>query len=269
MTYKRVSVIIPTCDRPALLKEALASVVAQTLSPFETIIANNGKERINESSLPKEIRVLKLPPYIGAAEARNRGAAAARGDFLAFLDDDDLWSNTYLEQAARAIEAGARCVISRLDKKIGEEVRPFKNPHGRLSAKNILLGNPGITGSNIVIEKKLFESVGGFDPKLPPSEDKSLVLELLRKGVQVTALPDNQAIIREHRAPRLSDAAKMAWGIAAFTDKYSALMDAETRLYNRKKIYWYRCRAGHPFAFILYLFYGALLKLVKLLKVCS
>ena len=86
----RVSVIMPTSNRPIMAGEAGASVLRQTMSDFEVIVVNAGTI---PPVLPDDPRVrLIAAPGLGAAAARNRGLAEAAGDFVSFLDDDDLYS---------------------------------------------------------------------------------------------------------------------------------------------------------------------------------
>lgn len=98
-----ISVVIPTHNRPALLQDALASVLSQTVPPAEVIIVDDA------SSPPAELpechdgitmHLLRHEQTRGGAAAKNTGARAARGNLIAFLDDDDLWAPTYLEHAS-------------------------------------------------------------------------------------------------------------------------------------------------------------------------
>ena len=110
-----VSVIIPAYNRPHMLKEAVASVVAQTLRDHEIIIVLNSAT--SETSIvarqliddPK-IRVVEMARSKLPA-ARNFGMSHARGTWIAFLDDDDIWLPTKLEiQLAAAAETNADLV---------------------------------------------------------------------------------------------------------------------------------------------------------------
>lgn len=244
-TTKTISCIIPTCDRPEFLPMAVASALKQTLPPSEILIINNGK---NPVQLPTEhqvgVKLFDIIPYAGVAQARNFGACMAAGDYLAFLDDDDLWSENYLRNVQAAIEQGGRIIVSRLDKLEHGQVSEFKNAHNKITMDHLLVYNPGINGTDLVIQKSLFFKLGGFDPKLPPSEDKSLVIEALLKNVPVATLPDNQVIQRFHSGPRLINAKKMAEGIFQFTRKYRGLMTRKQLVGNWMKIYRYRYAAG-------------------------
>ena len=88
-----VSVIVPTRDRPALLREALASIraAARPALMFEILVCDNGADPESRAAAEEfGARYLKVGKN-GAGAARNAGLAAATGDFVAFLDDDDVW----------------------------------------------------------------------------------------------------------------------------------------------------------------------------------
>ena len=88
-----VSVIIPTYNRADLVQEALASVKAQTFRDFEIVVVDDGGTdgTCEVLSAWRETRVLRHPGRRGVSAARNTGITAARGQWLAFLDSDDLW----------------------------------------------------------------------------------------------------------------------------------------------------------------------------------
>src|SRR3989339_678713 len=154
----KISCIIPTCDRPDFLPKTIKSILDQSFKAFEILIINNGKE--DSLSLPEglaeEVTVHRIIPYAGVAQARNFGAYLAQGDFLAFLDDDDTWNPDYLMNVSAAIEQGAQCILSRIDKLENGQVLPWKNPENMITVKNMLTYNPGAGGSNLVIKRELF-----------------------------------------------------------------------------------------------------------------
>jgi GT2 family glycosyltransferase len=100
-----VTVVVRTKDRPAFLKEAVASLRAQTSQDFETLVVNDGGASPRpEGLLPhpgRGLRILETAPPHGRARALNTGVGAARGRFVAFLDDDDLWRPEHVETLAR------------------------------------------------------------------------------------------------------------------------------------------------------------------------
>ena len=93
MSKIKFSVVIPTYDRPALLKETLKSVFSQSFPPDEILIIDNGINQIGAEVFKrdKKIKYIRALPRIGVAQARNIGICSASGDYLAFLDDDDQW----------------------------------------------------------------------------------------------------------------------------------------------------------------------------------
>ena len=98
-----VSVIIPSHNRPALLQEALSSVLSQTVLPAEIIIVDDASDP--PISLPASrngivLRLLRNTQTRGGAATKSIGAQAAQNELIAFLDDDDLWAPTYLEHAS-------------------------------------------------------------------------------------------------------------------------------------------------------------------------
>jgi glycosyltransferase involved in cell wall biosynthesis len=100
-----VSVIIPTYNRPGLLKQTLNSVLAQSVPPREVIVVDNGAEidsrAMVEATFGPAVTCLKVPPE-GVQAARNAGIARAQGAWIATIDDDDLWHADYLEQVSPA-----------------------------------------------------------------------------------------------------------------------------------------------------------------------
>jgi glycosyltransferase involved in cell wall biosynthesis len=249
------------------VKEAILSVIKQSFKPYEIIVVNNGKRKIClPSDLHPSVSIYDIMQYAGVSQARNFGALLSRGDFLAFLDDDDLWNPKYLENVAAVIARGASCVISRIDKLEEGRILPFKNPYGKCNIQNILTLNPGITGSNVTVSKEIFFEVGGYDPKLTPSEDKALILELLKKKIDIEVLPDNQAILRMHEGERLTSDYRMSQGIYQFTQKYASLMNRQQYLFNWVKIHKHKYLAGNRISFLQYFLLAILYKLTIFIK---
>jgi glycosyltransferase involved in cell wall biosynthesis len=105
----QVSVIMPTRNRAALLARSIDSVLAQTFRDFELIVVNDAstdqtRELLAGIADPR-LRVLHREQNRGAAAARNAGIAIARGEFLAFQDDDDYWLAQKLEKQVQALQA--------------------------------------------------------------------------------------------------------------------------------------------------------------------
>ena len=264
---KTISCIIPTFNRKDYLKEAVISVVNQSFPAHEIIIVNNGTQQVElPTELLAKVKIFDIMPRAGSVQARNFGSCIATGDYLAFLDDDDLWSVDYLKNVAEAIETGATVIASRVDLKDNDTITPYRNPEGKATIKNFLTVNPGIYCSNFVISKDVFYTVCGFDPKIVPSEDKGIVMEILKQNIPIKILQNNQSIRREHQNMRLTDPEKIVSGIRHFIRLYGSLMNWEEYIYNWKKIYKCRYKFGKKIFFIPYLILGVLVKTIKLTK---
>jgi glycosyltransferase involved in cell wall biosynthesis len=92
-----VSAVIPTRGRPELVQRAVRSALAQTLREMEVVVVIDGEDPVTSLALQKlqqldeRLRVIALSSSVGGSDARNLGAEAARGEWIAFLDDDDEW----------------------------------------------------------------------------------------------------------------------------------------------------------------------------------
>jgi glycosyltransferase involved in cell wall biosynthesis len=103
-----VSAVIPTRGRPELVQRAVRSALAQTLREIEVVVVIDGEDPVTNRALEKleqqdgRLRVITLAHSIGGSDARNLGADAARGEWVAFLDDDDEWLPGKLEAQLKA-----------------------------------------------------------------------------------------------------------------------------------------------------------------------
>ena len=181
-----VSVVVRTKDRPALLREALASVSAQQGVPLEAIVVNDGGEDV--SSVLAEFpglapRLVDLEPSRGRAAAANAGARAARGRFVHFLDDDDLLLPAGLVRLAAQAGEG-EVVYGRVEAtrwsgtgegRVGVPFRSFAEP---FDATALLLENFIPLNAPLLPREPLLAA--GFDEELGRFEDWDLFLRLSR-----------------------------------------------------------------------------------------
>ncbi len=224
-----ISVVIPTCNRPRLLKEALDCVLKQSLQPIEIILVNNGDEPLAQFPVPSHVHIIEAPRRAGASQARNIGAAAATSEYLAFLDDDDLWEADYLLKASKQIEVShPDIILARLDYLKNGQVGPGKCAEGLLTKANLIRYNPGVTGSNIIIKKKIFNELGGFKIYLSVSHDKALILDALLTEHTILVVPEMQVI---YRPQPVSISSGLATGVLEFFHAYKHLMSLREKLY--------------------------------------
>jgi len=180
-----VSVIVVTRDRPAFLADALAGVAAQEKSALEVRVGDDGggSSVAVVESLPL-LEVTLLPLSLGQpGAARNATAAGARGEVLAFLDDDDLWKPDHLAGLAQAFAdpgvglAWRDCDVVR-ERVSGDGVRvPLERRRLALEWDDAVMRRDDyLPPSSFALRRSLFESLGGFDPAFRYSEDWDLLL---------------------------------------------------------------------------------------------
>ncbi|HVS02878.1 MAG TPA: PIG-L family deacetylase [Thermoanaerobaculia bacterium] len=182
----RISVVVRTCDRPDLLAEALGSLAAGTHPPLEVVLVNDGGAAPEAPSrLPFPVVRVDHPQRLGRAAAANAGVAAASGDWVAFLDDDDLAYPEHLATLAGMVR-GAGVRVAYTDAAVvvyalgatGWEPVERRLPYSRDFDAELLLVDNYIPFNTLLIERSLLTEVGPFDPELPFFEDWDLLLRL-------------------------------------------------------------------------------------------
>lgn len=183
----KVSVIVRTKDRPRLLGEALASLAANGYGRTEVLVVNDGGEPPElPADFPHEVRRLDLPTNVGRAAAANAGIAAAGGDYLSFLDDDDLAEPEHLATLAGLVAAqGVRVAYSdaavgvyHLDPDQGWSCQERRLPYSRDFDGELLLFDNYIPFNTLLIDRRLVDEVGDLDTALPFFEDWDFLIRL-------------------------------------------------------------------------------------------
>ena len=182
----RISVIVRTRDRPALLAEALASLAAGEYRRAEVVLVNDGGEPpAVAAGYPLPVVRIDLAENRGRAAAAEAGIAAATGDYVAFLDDDDLAAPEHLATLAGLVSAAgvrvaytdAAVAVYELDGD-GWTCRERRLPYSRDFDPDVLLVDNYIPFNTLLIERALFAEAGPFDPSLPFFEDWDFLIRL-------------------------------------------------------------------------------------------
>lgn len=178
-----VSVVIPTRDRWGMLGATLATVLGQRDVNLEVLVVDDGSSAA-PAHFPNDrrIRLLRQEPSQGVARARNAGLAAARGPYVAFTDDDDLWAPDKLATQLRAMGVTGAAWSSCSAVVVDEELRiqavqrasEDGDVGGRILASNVVPGG----GSGVVVDTALVRRVGGFDPTFHMVADWDLWIRL-------------------------------------------------------------------------------------------
>ncbi|MEM6986719.1 MAG: glycosyltransferase [Pseudomonadota bacterium] len=179
-----VSVIIPTHNRRHTLATALDSVASQTLPAHEVIVVDDGSSDDTAAWLcatRPDVQVIEQA-NCGVSAARNRGIAAARGDWIALLDSDDAWVSEKLDRQLSALQSAPALRLCHTDEiwlRNGVRVNP-KRRHAKSGGHIFRQCLPlcAISPSAALIHRSVFTDIGGFDESLPACEDYDLWLRL-------------------------------------------------------------------------------------------
>ncbi len=194
-TIPKVSVIVPTCDRPEYLAEALGSIAAQTEPSFECIVVDDGSRA--PAALPFDdprFRLIRHHTNLGVAAARNTGLRTAIGEYVAFLDDDDLWAPARLDHALRHAAPGVVVVCSCGRVGSNRVDAPVLRPP---LAQTILETSTPNLGAVLVP----LRSCPDFDSRFAACEDLDWWLRLA-PSVRPVVTTDAGWLWREHDGPR-------------------------------------------------------------------
>jgi glycosyltransferase involved in cell wall biosynthesis len=186
----QVSVVVPTKDRDALLRQTLSTIRWQQGVIFEVLVVDDGSadrglvERIVADVGDARFRIVRHDQSRGVSEARNHGSAEAKAPWVAFCDDDDLWAPDKLAkqvEAARRVPAAGWVYVGSVNVAPGNRVvggEPPPTPEQvieRLEESNVVPGG----SSGVMPRRALLLDVGGFDTSLQPLADWDLWLRML------------------------------------------------------------------------------------------
>jgi glycosyltransferase involved in cell wall biosynthesis len=210
---RRVSVVVPTRNRPDMLRQALASIRALEADDltFEILVGDNGDDpRTRE--VAASFDAIHLPvAQNGAGAARNAGLMAATGEFIAFLDDDDVWKENHIRPHLAVLDARPEieAVMARV-MAVDEELREVAGPwpwtvcaEGDESVRTMLSGYYPQIGATVV-RASVREAVGKFDVALLGDQDWDWQLRVARRR-KTAFIPDPCVLFRQ-RPPGSFDA---------------------------------------------------------------
>jgi glycosyltransferase involved in cell wall biosynthesis len=218
-----VSVVIPTLHRPQLVLRAIASVLNQTLRELELIVVVDGPDAqtaaaIRSLSDPR-LQILVNPKSMTAAGARNIGAEIARGNWIAFLDDDDEWLPTKLERQIKLASASGAGLVSCLSRVVTPNatyIWPQVVYDNRVpideylfDRRNPFIGTAFIQTSSYFVPRELFNRIRFRVGS--PHDDWEFVLRLSKQvGARIETVPE-ALVVFHFEEPRTSLGSKSRW----------------------------------------------------------
>lgn len=249
MSEPRVSVVVPAYNAIGTVAATIGSVLGQTMDDLELIVIDDGSsdgtaELVEELSTgDPRMRVVRQANG-GTAAARNAGIAQAVGEFVSFLDNDDLWMPRYLELMTMALDSTPEAGLSYTDAWILDDETK------RIRAKTVMEFFPTVPAnapaptllrtmlstnfimSSVTVRRSVLEQVGGFDSTVSGVDDYDLWLRILLAGHSVVRAPGTSLIQRDRPDSQSKNERKMIAGHAEVLRRIGADpgLDPESRL---------------------------------------
>lgn len=209
MRTPEVSIILPTYNRLPLLRKAVDSVLAQTHRDFELVIVDDGStdgtRTCLESIGDSRVRPIWLEHRGDLTSARSAGLRHARGEWVAFLDSDDLWLPEKLALQLQRLAARPSCrwsytgysLIDADERPLTERSNLLRRPVSGYILEAMLRFEIVASIVTILVQRSLIEEIGGFDGSIPIRSDFDFTLRLAARS-EACALHENLVLVREH-----------------------------------------------------------------------
>lgn len=216
------SVIIPVYNAGAYIGQSLTSVFAQTCADFEVIVIDDGStddtaDRVNAFSHHAALRYV-YQANAGPAAARNQGLNLARGQFIAFLDSDDLWHPRKLEAHLQRLQNAPNLGMSFNwfevfygDPEVDRKTPWFAPPNqSTLNWEDFLLRNWTGTSSTVVVRAECLKGQLEFDARFRTGEDYQLWIAIAQSGWQIGFIPESLTLYRKRPSSLTEDYLQIA-----------------------------------------------------------
>ncbi|NER34463.1 MAG: glycosyltransferase [Oscillatoria sp. SIO1A7] len=221
-----ISIIMPAYNGEKTIRETVESVISQSQPDWELIAIDDGSQDSTVEILSSigDPRV-KVFSYFnsGPSTSRNRGIARARGDYISFIDADDLWTPDKLESQLQALQKHPQAALAYSWINFIDESSQFARRgsyvalNGNVYA-NLLIVNFLESGSNPLIRREALTEVGGFDESLTHGEDWDLWLRLAA-SYDFVAVPSPQVLYRVGSISATSNVSKQEAGMLRVIDR--------------------------------------------------
>lgn len=174
-----VSVILPTYNRGHMVGRTIKSIIEQTYKDWELIIVDDASNDDTPNAVSEfkdeRVRYVRNDKNRGSNFSRNRGAAMARGNYLAFIDSDNVWLPEKLACQVAVMEKDEKVGLTFCKEKVNDGIGVTYIPDEDISnLKEVLVRKNVIDTSTALMSKKCFEEVGKFDEKIPRLQDWDL-----------------------------------------------------------------------------------------------
>ena len=244
----QVSVIIPVYNGDRYIVQAVESALGQTFTNLEIIVVDDGSTDNTHQVLQPYLDRIR---YIyqenqGAAIARNHACQLAKGEFLAFLDADDYFLPSKLEKQVGCFDADPSLdmvqtgwlMVDGTGREISA-VKPWQQAP-KLDLESFILYKC-VRPSAMLLRRKWWEYLGGFDSGLPPTEDLDFALRLALKGCKAIWLEEILTCYRQHDTNLMSSGFPLMKNTEILMKKFFARLDLPQSIRQLKKQERYQC----------------------------
>ena len=247
----KVSVIIPAFDIAPFVRETLDSVFAQTYNNFEVIVVNDGSSdtaKLKTALAPYLERVVYAEQEnLGASRARNTAICLAKGEYLAFLDGDDIWLKDFLLSQVEFLERNDLDMVY-CDAELfgaplyeGERYTRTSPSRGKVTTESLISAECNVITSGTLLKRQWVERLNMFDTELPRMQDFDLWYRLAKRGANIGYQSDvlvkyrvradslsGSNVERSYRNIRALNVIREKYGL---TEAERAAWDAQMRIY--------------------------------------
>jgi glycosyltransferase involved in cell wall biosynthesis len=236
-----VSVVLPAFNRLKFLRPAIESVFAQTFAAWELVIADDGSDLETRQYLQSladdpRVRVIWLPHTGRPSIVRNAALRSVAGEYVAFLDSDDLWATRKLERQIETLRARVNCrwsytaflQVDGSGNPMPEEAQRPWVPHEGDIFEQVVTGRAQIRTPSVVATRQLIAQAGGFDEELLCAEDHDLWLRLALYS-EVAIVDEPLVYVRRHQDSHTSDWQSAFIGWDSSLSRRQLLVDAGRR----------------------------------------
>ncbi len=206
-----ISVVIPYYNREQFVDESVQSVLSQTLKPLEIIIVNDCSRESSRKYLDRYAglcKIVDLTENVGLAGARNAGIRAARGQFIAFLDDDDIWLPQKLEAQRKYMDEHPECAVVHTAAwfffRDGHEQFFKRFGEGPMMLAQALTNGYWAIIPTILVRSDVIRAVTGFDVNFRECEDRDFIIRCCAAGYWVEGISEPLARVRRQEQDGLT-----------------------------------------------------------------
>jgi glycosyltransferase involved in cell wall biosynthesis len=220
------TVVIPTCNRPHMLRRALASALCQTYESFDIVVVDDASDRpvVVDDMSERRVTLLRSQRRLGAGGARNLGVTHARGNWIAFLDDDDEFEANFLRCTSARLQLSPHSRFSWCslvlvnydghEYPVRESALPYPEDY---ESEDKLLATAVSIGSSFgfTVSREAFQRLGGFDESYPVMGDTEFFFRLIAAGHRPVVVSQPLVRFHNHPEPRLTDQRSLSSRIQA------------------------------------------------------